>query len=163
MALLSPDLYYSSLLAVDLDDLEARGIRAIILDLDNTILPRDTGVLDDWARHWARDARRRFKLCIVTNNTAAYPAAIARELDVGIVSRALKPTPIGLRRAMRMLQAVPGETAVIGDQLFTDVLGGNLAGLTTVLVDPLVRYDLPHTLVLRRLTGRVMAGRRPLA
>ena len=51
----------------------------------------------------------------------------------------------------------------ISDVAKAQILGGNLAGLTTVLVDPLVRYDLPHTLVLRRLTGRVMAGRRPLA
>jgi predicted HAD superfamily phosphohydrolase YqeG len=64
---------------------------------------------------------------------------------------------------MRLLDATPAETAVIGDQLFTDILGGNLLGLTTVLVVPLSQRDLPHTVLLRLIERRIMTDREPLA
>ena len=162
MSWFQPDLYYSSIYAVDLDLLRERGVDAIIIDLDNTILPRDTGLLDQRARDWVANAKERFRLAIVSNNTKAYPYEIAAELELPIITAALKPTTRGFRAAMRMLEVTPRETAVIGDQLFTDVIGGNRAGATSVLVDPLVEHDLPHTLLLRRLTAPIIRHEKPL-
>ncbi|HAL29888.1 MAG TPA: YqeG family HAD IIIA-type phosphatase, partial [Coriobacteriia bacterium] len=66
-------------------------------------------------------------------------------------------------KAMRLLGSEPGACVMVGDQLFMDILGGRLAGMRTILVEPLTRVDLPHTRVLRRLEQRIMAGRSPEA
>ena len=160
---LTPDLYFSSLYAVDLDELARREVTAIIIDLDNTIVPRDTRLLDDRGRAWAARTKERFQLAIVSNNTQGYPRAMAEELGVLLVRPAMKPLRRGFRKAMELMRVDEAHTAVIGDQIFTDVLGGNRTGITTVLVDPLVPQDLPHTLVLRRFEALIMRGRHPIA
>jgi HAD superfamily phosphatase (TIGR01668 family) len=160
---LLPDYYYSSLFTVDLGMLERLGIEGLVIDLDNTILPRDTNELERRAYEWVADATSRFEVMIVSNNTHAYPRGIAEQLGLPILTHALKPMPRAFRAAMRRLGTIGRTTAVIGDQLFTDVIGGNLAGATTVLVDPLVEQDLPHTVALRKLTAPIIRHRRPLA
>ena len=70
------------------------------------------------------------------------------------------PLPFGFRKAARELGVPIGECAVVGDQLFTDILGGNLAGAVTVLVDPLTAADMAHTRILRHVE-RVIMNRRP--
>ncbi len=163
MSFLTPDYYYSSLFAVDLDHLAEAGIKALIIDMDNTILPRDTNKIEPRAFEWVQEARRMFGVMIVSNNTHAYPRGIAAELGLSILTHALKPMPRAFHAAMGELGTTGKTTAVIGDQLFTDVFGGNLAGATTVLVDPLVEQDLPHTVALRRLTAPIIRHRKPLA
>ena len=108
-------------------------------------------------------ARREIKVCLVSNNWHRRVSGVAEELGFSLVSKALKPLPFAFRRGMRLMGVKPSETATIGDQVFTDVLGGNLAGTLTVLVDPLSHTDLPHTLLLRRIEAKVMADRVPLA
>jgi uncharacterized protein len=164
MRLLAPDLYYTGVLAIDLDELKLRSVDTLLIDLDNTLAPRDTHEVRQEMRDWVRHARSAgFRLCIVSNNWHGYVAALAASLDLPLVPRAAKPLPGGFRRAMRVLDATPAGTAVIGDQLFTDVLGGNLVGATTVLVVPLSRSDLPHTLLLRLIEARILSDREPAA
>lgn len=164
MSVLRPDAYYTSVNAIDLDDLDSRGIRGVLLDLDNTILPRDSGVIPPSARDFARALEQRgIKVCLVSNNWHHRVSSVADDLGFMLVSKALKPLPFAFRRGMRLMGVAPAETATIGDQVFTDVLGGNLAGTHTVLVQPLSRTDLPHTLFLRLIEARVMADRVPLA
>jgi HAD superfamily phosphatase (TIGR01668 family) len=163
VSLLIPDLYFSSLFAVDLDALSDRGVDTVLIDLDNTILPRGALTLEDRAHEWVARAKGRFKVGIVSNNSKRHPAEMAEQLGVALVAKALKPSTRGVKAAMKQLGSTPSTTALIGDQMFTDVLAGNRADVTTVLVEPLVEQDLPHTLVLRRLQARIMAGRAPLA
>lgn len=164
LGLLTPDLYYRSVLSIDFDELRARGVRALLLDLDNTLLPRDTGVVAEEYSRWVAHAREQgFDVCIVSNNWHAHVEHIAAELGCGISAKALKPLPHAFRRAMAGLKVEAREVAVIGDQVFTDVLGGNMLGATTVLVEPLSRTDLPHTLLLRLIERHVLADREPLA
>ncbi len=162
--MLRPDLYYSSVQSIDLADLWGRGVRHLLVDLDNTLLPRDTNVVSDEARSWVyRVVQEGFSVCLVSNNWHERVSRVARELGLSLVPRALKPLPFAFRRGMRLLGAKPRSTAVVGDQVFTDILGGNLCGLTTVLVVPLSESDLPHTLFLRFIERRVLADREPLA
>jgi len=159
---LSPDAYLSSVHAIDLKDLVARGIRVLLLDLDNTLLPRDTNVVPDELKEWAAGLRERgFSVCLVSNNWHERVHHVASELGFDLVDKAIKPLPFAFRQALRLENATAKEAAVIGDQLFTDILGGNMLGMRTILVAPLSATDLPHTLLLRRLEALVLKGRVP--
>lgn len=163
MAFLAPTLYYRHVTDIDLDELRSRGIDTLLVDIDNTILPRDTGLLADELGDWARALLGEgFKVCLVSNNWHAHVKRVADAVGLCMVSKALKPLPFGFRKAARLLGSDPHKTAIIGDQMFTDVLGGNLLGMTTVLVQPLSASDALHTLVLRRIEQRLLAGRPPL-
>lgn len=163
MAILSPDLYHTSVHAIDLDALERDGISTLLVDLDNTLLPRDTNAIPDDLRDWAAGLEERgFSVCLVSNNWHERVKAVADELGFELVSKAVKPFPFAFLRALRKIGATRTSAAVVGDQMFTDVLGGNTLGMKTVLVQPLSHTDLPHTLFLRYLERLVLAGRQPL-
>lgn len=163
MALLLPDHYYRSVLDVDLDQLRSEGVETLLIDLDNTILPRDTGEMAEELSEWASALLGKgFRVCLVSNNWYAHVKRIADRFGFLIVSKALKPLPFGFMTAIRRLGTSRKRTAIIGDQVFTDVLGGNLLGLTTILVQPLSSSDARHTLLLRRMERMLLAGRKPL-
>jgi HAD superfamily phosphatase (TIGR01668 family) len=162
VALLSPDLYYSSVRAIDLETLARAGVRVLLLDLDNTVLPRDSNVVSDEMKAWAASLRERgFSVCCVSNNWHERVRLVAAELGFDLVDHAIKPLPFAFLRALRLERATTKEAAVVGDQLFTDILGGNMLGMRTVLVAPLSQTDLPHTLLLRRLEAFVLRDRVP--
>jgi HAD superfamily phosphatase (TIGR01668 family) len=164
VGLLTPDLYVSSVHAIDLDALRAQGVHVLLMDLDNTLLPRDTNVVPDDLKAWAADLRSRgFAVCLVSNNWHERVHRVAAELGFDLVDKAIKPLPFAFLAALRRAHATTRRAAVIGDQLFTDILGGKLLGMRTVLVQPLSSTDLPHTLLLRRLEAVVLKGRVPQA
>ena len=163
MSIFSPDLYHTDVHAIDLDALRADGIHALLVDLDNTLLPRDTNEVTEAHRKWARSLEDAgFTVCLVSNNWHERVRSVAEQLGFSLVPKALKPLPFAFARARRILGLERAGAAVVGDQMFTDVLGGNLLGMRTVLVEPLSRTDLPHTLLLRRLEAMLLAGREPL-
>jgi HAD superfamily phosphatase (TIGR01668 family) len=162
VGLLSPDLYYSSVHAVDLDALARAGVRVLLLDLDNTLLPRDTNVVPEELKTWAVGLRERgFAVCLISNNWHERVHHVASELGFDLVDKAVKPLPFAFLAALRLEGATAKEAAVIGDQLFTDILGGNMLGMRSILVAPLSATDLPHTLLLRRLEAFVLKDRVP--
>ncbi len=164
MSLFSPDLYHTSVLAIDLEALSARGVRYLLMDLDNTLLPRDGSGIAPEVQAWVSALPDHgFTACLVSNNWHGHVQGVAADIGLPIAAKALKPLPHAFRTGLARLNAAPAETAVVGDQLFTDVLGGNLLGMTTILVRPLSASDLPHTLLLRHLERRLLAGREPLA
>lgn len=148
--------------AIDLDALRRSGIEALLLDMDNTVSPHHSTTIVPEIRSWlAGLPDAGFKVRFVSNNWHDTIHARAAALGFEVVAKAMKPLPFGFWRAARELGLRPSACAVIGDQIFTDVLGGNLVGATTVLVEPLSASDLPHTRVLRRLERCIMAGRTP--
>jgi HAD superfamily phosphatase (TIGR01668 family) len=161
--MLGPDLYLRSVHEIDLEDLTARGIDTLLVDLDNTLLPRDKTEVPDDLKVWSREARAAgFRISLVSNNWHARVHAVAEELGVELVAKAIKPLPFAFLVALRRLGSTRRTAAVVGDQIFTDVLGGKLLGMTTIMVLPLSASDLPHTLMLRRIETLILAGRRPL-
>jgi len=127
-------------------ELLGRGIRGVILDLDNTVVP--WGEEEVPPAHLAWTARAKecgLKLCLVSNSRARRTEKVARQLAVPWVSWALKPLGRGFFQAMKILDVSPLEIAVIGDQLLTDVLGGNRQGFYTVLVSPLSQREFITT------------------
>jgi hypothetical protein len=160
---LSPDSYLKSVHDIDLTELRSVGIDTMLVDLDNTILPRDTNEVPDDLREWsARLAQEGFRVCLVSNNWHERVQSVAQELGFDLVAKAVKPLPFAFVLALRKVGARRGSAVVVGDQLFTDVLGGKLMGMRTILVAPLSESDLPHTLLLRRLERLLLAGRQPL-
>lgn len=162
--LFRPDYYVSDVCAVDLDALRAAGVKALLIDIDNTLLPRDAATVPGRYAAWVASLPASgFGVHFVSNNWHDSIYAHAAELGFPVVAKAIKPLPFAFRVAARALGVRARECAVIGDQVFTDIVGGNLLGARTVLVEPLSATDLPHTLVLRRVERLIMAGRRPSA
>lgn len=157
MKLLTPDRYVHDVTTVDLRDLRKQGKRALLLDRDNTIVPRDTGVIPPAVAHWVEEAHGLgFRLCFVSNNWAKNVRPDAERLGITLVTRAAKPLPFALWHALRRLRVKRSEAVLLGDQLFTDVLGGRLAGITTILVEPQSTVELEHSLALRNWEARVL-------
>jgi uncharacterized protein len=160
---LSPDLYYRSVLEIDLETLSARGVDTLLMDLDNTLLPRDSNIVPDEVKAWASNLTAHgFSVCLVSNNWHERVFRVADELGFQLVSKAVKPLPFAFFKALDKAGAKRRSAAVVGDQLFTDILGGKFMGITTVLVEPMSTADLPHTLMLRRIERVLLAGREPI-
>ncbi len=155
LGLLRPDLYAPSLETIDLDALEARGIRALLLDRDRTLTAWRSRDVDSARREWVAAANERFSLCILSNTIfIGGVSAVGASLGIPVVVRwglGRKPFPGGFRAALRMIGVDANEAAMIGDQLFTDIAGGNLQGLFTVLVEPVGEAEFPSTQLLRPL------------
>jgi HAD superfamily phosphatase (TIGR01668 family) len=163
MAVLAPDYYLRSVHDIDLAALEASGIDTLLVDLDNTLLPRDTNVVPEELRTWAQGlASRGFTVCMVSNNWHERVSTVAGDLRIPLVAKAVKPLPFAFLVALKRVGSTRKRAVVVGDQLFTDVLGGKLLGMATIMVLPLSATDLPHTLLLRRIERLVLAGRQPL-
>jgi len=149
---LIPSRYAPSVLALDPRSLVADGIRGLILDLDNTVVAWNAPGPTEPVRQWIGRVRDMgVRMCIVSNNFSSRTQAIGRALDVPVVAAAVKPIPWGFRRAMALMGTQAPSTALIGDQVFTDILGGNLLGVKTILVEPLSTQEFPTTRLIRRL------------
>lgn len=160
--MLRPDCFAERLSGVSLDDLSVRGIRGIIVDLDNTLVGYGQDHLEEADERWIRTARERgFGVVLVSNNFTGRVGRIGGILGVPAISSALKPLPRGFLQALRVLGTPKAATVVVGDQLFTDVLGAKLCGLRSILTEPIVAHDWLGTRVLRFLE-RVLLGRKPV-
>ena len=146
------DHHADTLPEVPLDLLTEAGIRGIVVDLDNTVCAYHQPELAPGVAEWVAAARDRgFALVLVSNNFTERVSAVGVQLGIPVVPNALKPLPFAFLRALKVLGTPRRSTVVIGDQLFTDVLGAKLLGLRTILTKPLVERDFPLTRVLRFL------------
>lgn len=148
--ILYPQLYVNTLLDIPLSELKKANIRAFILDLDNTVTCWNssyvTGEIIDWFKKLKTEG---FKACILSNNGERRVLSVAENLGIPYIHRAQKPRKGAFYRAVDLMGATIGETAVIGDQIFTDVLGGNRAGLYTILVVPISQREFTGTKISR--------------
>lgn len=125
----------------------------MLLDLDDTLVASDRDVMETGVSDAVGELiRAGMGVAILSNGTHERVMRIGKLLGVPGVALAGKPFAWAFRRALRLLPgAQPTNTAMVGDQLFTDVLGAKRAGLVTVLVRPLTKGKLPHTRFARRL------------
>lgn len=127
---------------VPLDQLWQDGIRGIITDLDNTMVGAKVPLATPELVAWIKKVRERgFQIVIVSNNSRIRVSKFAEPIVVPFIHRAKKPMGFSFRKAMRLMNLSVEQTAIIGDQMLTDVLGGNRLGLYTVLVDPIAAGD----------------------
>ncbi len=148
--MLGPDRFAPRLHDVSHEELERAGIRGLIVDLDNTLLGFGETELALEHLAWVERAHDRgFRIVMLSNNFSTRVRSVAAQLNVGCIPNALKPLPFGFMRAKRALRLRRREIAVVGDQLFTDVLGGKLCGLYTILTEPIEDNDFGLTRVFR--------------
>ncbi len=156
---LRPSTQVPTIYDIDLDALRARGIRGVILDLDNTIVPWGSREVGPRLPGWIAAARAAdLRLCIVSNNAGSRVTSIASRLGLPVVTWALKPRRRAIRRALLVMGTTPDATALVGDQLFTDILGGNRLGLHTILVRPQGQREFILTRLVRLLERLLARG-----
>ena len=154
---LKPDIFLNSVYELDIASLKEHGINAIIVDIDNTLVSWNAREPDEKANEFVcRLSSEGFKICILSNNSRKRVEEFNKCLNLPAIHKAIKPSKIAFRRAMKLMRAAPTDTAVIGDQLFTDVLGGKRLGLFTILVSPISDKEFIWTRIVRKLEKRVL-------
>ena len=151
MALVKPWRREADVASIDVGGLVEAGVRCVLIDRDNTVVPRDTKQAPESALAWL-DALRAagIKVCMVSNNFHSREVEeSARELGCEVVHHAMKPAPFAVRRALKLMGATADEAVLVGDQVFTDVMAGNLAGVRPILVNPQSTTDLWYTHIFR--------------
>ncbi|MCM3632314.1 MULTISPECIES: YqeG family HAD IIIA-type phosphatase [Paenibacillus] len=137
-----PKLRVKSIYDIPLDELYAQGIRGLITDLDNTLVGAKAPLATDELVKWLATVKQRgIDVVIVSNNNDSRVGAFAAPLGLRYIHAARKPAQRAFRRALELLQLEASQTLMVGDQLMTDVLGGNRMGLHTVLVAPISPND----------------------
>jgi HAD superfamily phosphatase (TIGR01668 family) len=148
--LLQPKKIYRSVFEISFEDLQKGGVRGVIVDLDNTLTEWQNPELSQEAVDWLMRLRKAgFQVCLVSNNSPRRVEEVAQRLGLPFVARAQKPRRKSFRRALEIMKTRPEETAVIGDQIFTDILGGNRLGLYTILVPPISDKEFIGTRLVR--------------
>ena len=139
------------------------GVSAVMVDLDDTLVASGSRELAEPLRAWLAALRRAgVGVLILSNGERVRVRLFAATLGVEGLALSGKPFFWAFRRGLRRLGTSAQATAMVGDQLFTDVLGANLAGLKSILVSPLTPGGLPHTRAARRLE-RLILRRTPPA
>jgi uncharacterized protein len=150
VALLKPSMRVKSLDAISPLELQTRNIRGLVIDLDNTMTPWNAMEVGPKVSQWFKSlAEYNIKCCVVSNNNERRVAAVANALGIPFIHKATKPRRRAFYKGMEILGTTVKDTAVIGDQLFTDVLGGNRLGLFTILVLPISKREWIGTRVMR--------------
>lgn len=152
-----PDIYIRSVFELPLDDLKKLGIRGLVFDIDNTVAPFDVAEPDaEIVELFAYLRKQGFKLCILSNNTRGRVHLFNRNLGALAIHKAGKPGIKKLRRAMEIMGTEPNSTAMVGDQVFTDMWCGHRAGLFCIMTAPICDRDQLVTKVKRGAERQVM-------
>ena len=157
--LLTPDLRVNRVEDITLEYLKCRGITALLVDIDNTLVSRATGELESTILAWMEGLKEAgISCCLLSNNWHGVVHDYAARLGVPLINRAMKPLPVAFIRALAVIGAHRATTAVVGDQLFTDILGARLCVIPCILVEPLSTTDLWYTRIFRMLEQRLLDG-----
>ena len=138
-----PDIYCDSIRHIDLDMLKNKGIRGVILDIDNTLVPMHSLDADENAIAWIAELKNRgFKVCILSNAAEKRVLRFNKNIAVHAIHRAYKPAGKAFLGAAEKMELEPENIAVVGDQIFTDIHGGNKVNMLTVLVKPIDKKEI---------------------
>lgn len=155
--LLQPRLLISSVFDLNLDDLKDSGYQGLIMDLDNTLVAWNRPEVPKSLTLWLGEVRQRgIEMCIVSNNLSQRVEEFSAKIGVSFIAKAAKPRRRAFRQAMRAMGTQAYNTAVVGDQVFTDILGGNRLQLYTILVHPLATEEFWTTRLIRKLEKQVV-------
>jgi len=152
-----PDEYVASVFEIDLENLKEKGIEALIIDIDNTLVSWDTKTADKKLLEWFELLEElEFKVCLLSNNTKDRVVKFTETIRIPAIYRAVKPRKKAFRKAMALMGKTPPVTAIIGDQIFTDIFGGKRFGLYALLVMPINEREFFTTRLVRRLERKIL-------
>ena len=122
--------------------LRERDIRLVMLDFDNTIVPYTTNVPTEEMERWLRQmAASEFSVCVVSNSRKDRVKKFCAQYGIDCITHARKPFPDGIRRCLDRYQIPAQNALLVGDQIYTDTLGGNLCGVQTLLVKAIDNHN----------------------
>ena len=162
MAWFYPTRYKNHITDITLAELEELGIRGLLLDVDNTLTTHGSQVLPDDVREWlARMQEAGIRMTVVSNAWEWRVAPFADKIGLQHTSLSCKPSPLGFWRGVRRLGLSKAQCAAVGDQVFTDVIGANLCGITCFQVMPMdPATDKPFLRIRRRWERKIYENRK---
>ena len=152
-----PDQHVKSIFEIQPESLKEKGVKGITTDLDNTLVEWDRPNATPKLIEWFDNMRRHeILVTIVSNNNEKRVRAFSDPLQIPFIFQARKPMTRAFNKALKQMGLRKEETVVIGDQLLTDVLGGNRSGFHTVLVVPVAQTDGFVTRFNRKVERRIL-------
>ena len=147
---LYPNLYLNNVKEITIELLKKNNIKGIILDIDNTLIDFDKNLLEGCEK-WCDNLKKQgIRMCILSNTNKVHKVKkVAEILDLQYLYFAHKPNKKGFKKAIEILKLKPENIAVVGDQIFTDVLGGNRSKMFTILTKPIDTRDIWLTRIKR--------------
>jgi HAD superfamily phosphatase (TIGR01668 family) len=154
--LLKPNLKLEKITDITVDILNKFDIKALLLDVDNTMSTHHGTVLTDGLLEWIDTMQKGgIKLLVLSNSKRFRIEPFAKKINLDYIALALKPLPFGFLRGVKRMGFKRKNVAIVGDQIFTDVLGGNSCGIFTLLLTPIKLEDGWSFKVRRRLEKTV--------
>ena len=148
-----PREYYTSTYAIDFKKYYKMGYRAVLFDIDNTLVEHDAPADERAIALMKKLKAIGFDICLISNNDEERVKSFNDAVDCTYVYKAGKPLARGYREAMEKFGTTPENTMFVGDQLFTDIWGANNAGVRSVLVQPIAKHE-EIQIVLKRIPER---------
>ncbi|MBQ1274533.1 MAG: YqeG family HAD IIIA-type phosphatase [Cellulosilyticum sp.] len=154
---LYPTQYIQSIFDLDIEKLKEEGIKGIIFDIDNTLVPYDVAEPTQEIISFFDDIQKAgMGITLVSNNTEDRVLKFNEKLKVLALHKAQKPLTKSFKKALEMMNYKKEEVIIVGDQIFTDVYGGNCIGIKTYLVVPISDKDEWQTKIKRGLERQVI-------
>ena len=132
-----PDAYMDSTYVIDFEKLYKEGIRGVIFDIDNTLVPHGAPADERAIRLFARLRSIGLDYCLISNNQLPRVKLFADAVQAKFVEDAHKPSRKNYLKAMKLMHVDLDSCIFVGDQIFTDVYGAKRCGMRTILVKPL--------------------------
>ena len=140
--LLKPHIKFKGITDIKPEILEKLGIKALLLDVDNTMSTHHGTILTDGLMDWIKGMQESgIKLMVLSNSKEFRVKPFAERIGLPFISLGCKPLPFGYLRGKKRLGVKCREVAIVGDQIFTDILGGRCVGIKTILLTPIKPED----------------------
>ena len=154
--ILYPDAHFNNVREITINFLQKNKINALILDVDNTLIDYDKNLPKETIE-WAKELKNNnIKLYILSNtNKKEKVKTVAEKLGIEYMYFAKKPLKSGFKKVQEKLKEPSQNIAVVGDQIFTDIVGGNRCKMFTILVEPIAEKDIWITMVKRPLENAI--------
>ena len=154
--ILYPDAHLNNVREITTNFLQDNKINALILDVDNTLIDYDKNLPEETIE-WAKELKsNNIKLYILSNtNKKEKVKTVAEKLGIEYMYFAKKPLKSGFKKVQEKLKEPSQNIAVVGDQIFTDIVGGNRCKMFTILVEPIAEKDIWITMVKRPLENAI--------